>query len=159
MMGRFTLDLDLASQSGNSMRPTETLADEHRWINVALRCLECLVDASTEQGCLHPQVAEVTTFLRIFADESHHGKEERLLFPALETRGLPRANGPTGVMAVEHAIRAGIFEPWRRIWLRHSAAILRPWWDSRSMPGPTLRSCGSISRRKTTACSPWPTAS
>jgi hemerythrin-like domain-containing protein len=29
-------------------------------------------------------------FFRLFADRCHHGKEEDLLFPLLESRGLPR---------------------------------------------------------------------
>lgn len=41
-------------------------------------------------------------FLRLFADKCHHGKEEDLLFPLLESRGLPRYGGPTGVMLHEH---------------------------------------------------------
>lgn len=41
-------------------------------------------------------------FFRLFADRCHHGKEEELLFPLLEKKGLPRAGGPIGVMLHEH---------------------------------------------------------
>jgi hemerythrin-like domain-containing protein len=41
-------------------------------------------------------------FLRLFADACHHGKEEDLLFPVLEARGIPRDGGPIGVMLYEH---------------------------------------------------------
>lgn len=41
-------------------------------------------------------------FFRLFADQCHHGKEEDLLFPMLESHGLPRSGGPTGVMLHEH---------------------------------------------------------
>ena len=41
-------------------------------------------------------------FFRLFADRCHHGKEEDLLFPLLEQKGLPRAGGPIGVMLFEH---------------------------------------------------------
>ncbi|HKZ53317.1 MAG TPA: hemerythrin domain-containing protein [Candidatus Acidoferrales bacterium] len=41
-------------------------------------------------------------FFRLFADRCHHGKEEDLLFPLLEKKGLPRAGGPIGVMLHEH---------------------------------------------------------
>jgi hemerythrin-like domain-containing protein len=41
-------------------------------------------------------------FFRLFADKCHHGKEEDLLFPLLESRGMPRSGGPTGVMLHEH---------------------------------------------------------
>lgn len=41
-------------------------------------------------------------FFRLFADACHHGKEEDLLFPELEARGLPRDSGPIAVMLFEH---------------------------------------------------------
>ena len=41
-------------------------------------------------------------FFRLFADKCHHGKEEDLLFPLMESRGMPRSGGPTGVMLKEH---------------------------------------------------------
>jgi hemerythrin-like domain-containing protein len=41
-------------------------------------------------------------FLRVFADRCHHGKEEDLLFPLLEKKGLPRHGGPIAVMLREH---------------------------------------------------------
>lgn len=41
-------------------------------------------------------------FFRLFADGCHHGKEEGLLFPLLEKRGMRREGGPIGVMLMEH---------------------------------------------------------
>ena len=41
-------------------------------------------------------------FIRTFADRCHHGKEEDLLFPLMEERGLPKESGPTAVMRTEH---------------------------------------------------------
>jgi len=41
-------------------------------------------------------------FFRLFADRCHHGKEEDLLFPLLEQKGIPREGGPIGVMLHEH---------------------------------------------------------
>jgi hemerythrin-like domain-containing protein len=38
----------------------------------------------------------------MFADKCHHGKEEDILFPVLESRGIPRSEGPIGVMLQEH---------------------------------------------------------
>ena len=43
-------------------------------------------------------------FFRLFADKCHHGKEEDLLFPLLEKRGMARVAGPTGVMLHEHEV-------------------------------------------------------
>ncbi len=45
---------------------------------------------------------ELVHFLRIFADECHHGKEEGILFKELENRGVPNKGGPIGVMLQEH---------------------------------------------------------
>jgi hemerythrin-like domain-containing protein len=47
-------------------------------------------------------VARIVDFLRRFADGCHHAKEEKHLFPALEQAGIPRENGPIGMMLSEH---------------------------------------------------------
>ncbi|MGB8475977.1 MAG: hemerythrin domain-containing protein [Candidatus Acidiferrum sp.] len=44
----------------------------------------------------------ILEFFRVFADRCHHGKEEDLLFPLLEKKGMPRDGGPIGVMLREH---------------------------------------------------------
>ncbi len=41
-------------------------------------------------------------FFQTFADKCHHSKEEELLFPALETKGIPRTGGPIGIMLTDH---------------------------------------------------------
>jgi len=41
-------------------------------------------------------------FFRGYADECHHAREERLLFPALVAAGLPARGGPIGCMLEEH---------------------------------------------------------
>jgi hemerythrin-like domain-containing protein len=45
---------------------------------------------------------ELLEFFRLFADRCHHGKEEDLLFPLLQRKGLPAAGGPVAVMLYEH---------------------------------------------------------
>ncbi|MFQ5980769.1 MAG: hemerythrin domain-containing protein, partial [Candidatus Heimdallarchaeota archaeon] len=47
---------------------------------------------------------QMIDFIRIFADKCHHGKEEDLLFVAMEKVGIPRDGGPIGVMLSEHTI-------------------------------------------------------
>jgi hemerythrin-like domain-containing protein len=47
-------------------------------------------------------------FLTGFADAHHHGKEEEILFPALEEAGFPRDAGPVGVMLHEHVQGRGL---------------------------------------------------
>lgn len=46
-------------------------------------------------------------FFRGFVDRCHHGKEEDVLFPELERRGVPRHGGPVGVMLSEHDVGRG----------------------------------------------------
>jgi hemerythrin-like domain-containing protein len=45
---------------------------------------------------------EILDFLVVFVDKCHHGKEEGLLFPALEAVGVSRNGGPIGVLLEEH---------------------------------------------------------
>ena len=47
-------------------------------------------------------LTDLQEFFQIFADRCHHGKEEDLLFPFLESRGIPRNGGPIGMMLQEH---------------------------------------------------------
>ena len=41
-------------------------------------------------------------FFSHFADQCHHFKEEQVLFPAMEERGILRDGGPIGMMLMEH---------------------------------------------------------
>ena len=47
-------------------------------------------------------VDHLLEFFTVFVDKCHHGKEEELLFPALEQIGVERDKGPIGVMLKEH---------------------------------------------------------
>lgn len=49
---------------------------------------------------------EFLEFTESFA-EPHHHKEEQVLFPALEQKGIPNEGGPIGVMLTEHEIKRG----------------------------------------------------
>ncbi len=82
---------------------TAVLRNEHQLILKVIDVLENLLnrgeagkeyDLDAIEGC--------TDFFRLFADACHHGKEEDLLFPELESRGMPREGGPIGVMLSEH---------------------------------------------------------
>jgi hemerythrin-like domain-containing protein len=54
------------------------------------------------------ELTDILDFLKIFADKCHHGKEEDILFPALEAAGMPREGGPIGVMLHEHTLGRGL---------------------------------------------------
>jgi hemerythrin-like domain-containing protein len=85
------------------MTPAEQLREEHQGILLMLRILEKVVSKLEEKERVDPAHLErIVEFLRIFADKCHHGKEEDLLFPAMEKAGVPRERGPIGVMLAEH---------------------------------------------------------
>jgi len=101
------MEHSLASAHGGSHREprelgkaTEALKREHRIIERALAVLEELVEGP--RGGSLARWEKVVDFLRIFADKCHHLKEEKILFPALEERGIARDGGPIGVMLMEH---------------------------------------------------------
>jgi hemerythrin-like domain-containing protein len=41
-------------------------------------------------------------FMQVFADKCHQGKEEKILFPLLETKGVPVNGCPLGILIHEH---------------------------------------------------------
>jgi len=79
---------------------TEVLKEEHRVIEKVLDALERLAKAAETSSLA--EWDKVIDFARNFADKCHHLKEENLLFPALEERGIPREGGPIGMMLAEH---------------------------------------------------------
>jgi hemerythrin-like domain-containing protein len=82
------------------MKPTATLIEEHE---VILQMLEVAEREAQAQGLLDAQkVAGLLEFFANFADRLHHAKEEKLLFPRLEERGMPHGGGPIAVMLMEH---------------------------------------------------------
>jgi hemerythrin-like domain-containing protein len=85
------------------MKPTEALKKEHEAIKLMLRILEEVSERLESGEKVGPERPEsILEFIRVFADKCHHGKEEGLLFPAMEKVGIPRARGPIGVMLFEH---------------------------------------------------------
>lgn len=93
------------------MLATDELKAEHQGILVMLRVLEQLaVRAQSGQEMDAGDAAKVIEFFKVFADKCHHGKEEQLLFPALEQAGVPRQGGPVGVMLHEHDLGRGFIK-------------------------------------------------
>lgn len=85
------------------MRATEVLIKEHNSILEMLEVLEKVCDKLESADAVVPDHLEhILSFLKGFADRCHHGKEEDLLFPAMEASGIPREGGPIGVMLLEH---------------------------------------------------------
>src|SRR3990172_8394367 len=88
----------------NSMQETATsrLREEHEHILEIAAALATLVAAADAGRWDVDAFADCVTFIRLFADACHHGKEEDLLFPELEKGGLPHDQGPIAVMLHEH---------------------------------------------------------
>ncbi|NOZ75154.1 MAG: hemerythrin [FCB group bacterium] len=85
------------------MLTTEVLIKEHRTIREMLALLNTICD-HLDAGIpvVSSDLRDTVDFIREFADRFHHGKEEDLLFPAMEAAGIPRDGGPIGVMLMEH---------------------------------------------------------
>jgi len=83
--------------------PFEILMKEHRVIEKNLDILESII-RMIEKGEKPPveDLEKIIDFIKTFADKCHHGKEEKKLFPILEERGIPKEEGPIGVMLIEH---------------------------------------------------------
>lgn len=81
-------------------RPTQVLTAEHRIIERALAVLEKLTGAPVKASL--EGWKKTLDFIRHFADQCHHSKEEKILFPAIEGHGISRENGPIGTMLLEH---------------------------------------------------------
>ena len=79
------------------------LSGEHRVILQVIDCLERMGQQARRESRVPATYArQAIEVIRTFADRCHHGKEEAILFPALEQQ-IP-GFGPTAVMRDEHVI-------------------------------------------------------
>jgi hemerythrin-like domain-containing protein len=87
------------------MQSLELLIDEHTIIERVLLLMQHAAER-LEQDQPIPRGFRrwAIRFVREFADGSHHRKEEDVLFPLLEERGIPRESGPIGCMLNEHEV-------------------------------------------------------
>jgi hemerythrin-like domain-containing protein len=85
------------------MDPIADLRNEHRGVETMLGIIEKLTaQLAKTQNINTNDLDSILEFLTVFVDQCHHGKEEKFLFPALEASGMPRDQGPIGVMLQEH---------------------------------------------------------
>ncbi len=85
------------------MKPTDILKEEHRAIERMLTVLETTVQRMESGDNISPQIIrDAISFIQQFADRCHHGKEETILFSAMEQKGFSREFGPLAVMLSEH---------------------------------------------------------
>lgn len=84
------------------MKATEVLMEEHDVILRVLIAMEEAVEAAPG-GQVRPDFfLDAADFIKGFADGCHHAKEEGVLFPSMETSGVPARGGPIGVMLADH---------------------------------------------------------
>ena len=91
------------------MQARGPLMIEHRLIERMIETMRRKTKEVEESGVPDVRFIDVAVdFIRTYADRLHHGKEEDLLFPVLESRGIPRDGGPIGVMLYEHQVARGL---------------------------------------------------
>jgi len=84
----------------SSEKATALLSDEHRVIERVLAAVERLTERPARESI--ESWKKALDFIRHFADQCHHFKEEQVLFPAMEEQGIPKDGGPVGMMLLEH---------------------------------------------------------
>ena len=86
------------------MKPIQDLIMEHEAVKLTLKILDKICSNIEQTGRIsNPEhLDQLIEFFIVFVDKCHHGKEEELLFPALEAVGVQRDGGPIGVMLSEH---------------------------------------------------------
>jgi hemerythrin-like domain-containing protein len=85
------------------MDPINVLMNEHRVIEQVLDALEAFTRDLAQRGeADREQLRRFAMFIREFADATHHGKEEDILFVKMMEVGFPRESGPLAVMFSDH---------------------------------------------------------
>lgn len=91
------------NQGDRSSKPIAELSTEHELIQKVVAGLAVLESRMSGGGPVNAALLRrIVKFLREYADVLHHGKEEALLFPALERRGVPAHGCPVGALLAEH---------------------------------------------------------
>ncbi len=83
--------------------PTRILRNEHDVILRGLDILDSCAERLRDGERVAPEnLASLIEFFRLYADKTHHGKEEALLFPAMIEKGFSRESGPIHCMLADH---------------------------------------------------------
>lgn len=76
---------------------------EHRHIETVIKSLRDAIAALDSRQRLNVEkLRNVVEFLRVYADQRHHQREEALFFPILVKRGVPAQGCPIGGLNREH---------------------------------------------------------
>lgn len=85
------------------MEPIRILREEHDNILAGLETLKaCAAKLRDQQDVPVATLEGLIEFFRLYADKTHHGKEEDLLFPAMIEHGFSREAGPIHCMLADH---------------------------------------------------------
>ncbi len=85
------------------MEATNILMDEHKVIERVIAVLEAAASQLSAGQTIRPGFfIDASDFIKGFADGCHHKKEEGVLFPAMESAGVPKDGGPIGAMLSDH---------------------------------------------------------
>jgi hemerythrin-like domain-containing protein len=85
------------------MTVIEELKAEHQAVLLTIRILDQITSKlEVGQAIDLKHLDQILEFLRVFVDKCHHGKEEKVLFPAMVEAGIHQEGGPIGVMLYEH---------------------------------------------------------
>jgi hemerythrin-like domain-containing protein len=83
--------------------PIDMLTHEHKYILKVVHALS-VIDEDLHRGerVDADLILKVVRFMRNFADKCHHAKEEAVLFPAMEDKGVPKTGCPLAALRAEH---------------------------------------------------------
>ncbi len=85
------------------MKATEILMQEHTLIQDVMNSLERGAQKLAAGSAVPADFfLDAADFIRGFADDTHHKKEEGVLFKAMVSHGFPQDGGPLAVMLAEH---------------------------------------------------------
>ena len=97
------------------MDSIQVMMNEHEQILGVLEALEQFVADVRQTPEAQLELERFVTFIREYADERHHGKEEQVLFAAMARNGFPPEQGPVGMMLLEHQEMRGFVSELRAL--------------------------------------------
>lgn len=99
----FLLTLAMPRAPIDHARPVTVLEAEHDAIRLVVGAMAVFAERlQLGQSVPKESLHDIVEFMRVFGDRCHHGKEEKVLFPLLEQKGVPIQGCPVGVPIHEH---------------------------------------------------------
>lgn len=87
------------------LKATDILASEHETIKKMLAVLDSICNRIERKESVAPtDLVRIVEFIRAYADDCHHAKEEELLFATIERVGPKEAEPLVGELMTEHTL-------------------------------------------------------